>query len=93
MISESDDMQNIALSVTPASEMFVQKDGTVKEVFYPNSESRVNADGIMTCIGAYSDDGGLLVNGSQHLAAGQTIAVKTELVSVSITITNIEPVA
>ncbi|MBQ9085908.1 MAG: DUF4330 family protein [Clostridia bacterium] len=91
LIEESDDMSNIALRVTPASQFFTKDDGTIAEVFYPNDESRVNANGRMSCRGSYTQDGGFLLNGSQYLSAGQTISVRTELVTFVLTITEIEP--
>lgn len=90
LLGESEDMENIALSVTPASKVFIKEDGTMEEVFYPNSESRVNASGRMLCTGNYTNEGGFLVNGARYLSAGQTITVKTELVTVCIIIHNIE---
>ena len=89
LLGESEDMPNIALSVTPSSQVFIMEDGTMERVYYPNSESRVNASGRMLCTGSYTEDGGFLVNGSRYLAAGQTVDIKTELVTVSIVIHDI----
>ena len=93
IIQESDDMSNMALRVTPASRFFTKADGTIVEVFYPNDESRVDAKGRMACRGSYTEDGGFLLNGSQYLSSGQSISVKTELVTFDLTVTNIETVA
>ena len=90
LLEVSEDMSNIALSVTPASKVFVDSDGTIKKVYYPNNESRVNANGRMLCRGTYSSDGGFLINGSRYICAGQSIAVQTETVSVTITVTDIQ---
>jgi len=89
LIQESDEMSNIALSVTPASKLFLDN-GEFVEVFYPNNESRVDANGRLVCKGVYSADGGLLINSSTHITSGQYISVKTELVSFTMIITNIE---
>ena len=78
-----------ALSITPASEYFTNSSGEVTEVFYPNNESRIDAIGKLLCEGRYSDEGGLLVNGSTYLSAGQTIEVNTEYVTVAMRIDNI----
>lgn len=83
-----------ALSCVPAVKVFHIENGTEEpklvRVSYPNNESRVDATGRLLCIGSYSEDGGFLVNGNRYLSAGQTIDVQTELVTVSITITNIQ---
>ncbi|MBE6545872.1 MAG: hypothetical protein E7668_00340 [Ruminococcaceae bacterium] len=92
LVAESEDMSNLALSVTPASELFLNDDGTMEEVFYPNNESRVNAKGRMQCRGTYTAEGGFLVNGSNYLSSGQSLSVHTETVTVTIEIQNIEAV-
>ena len=79
-----------ALSITPASKFFADSHGNIVEVFYPNSESRINASGRLTCSGRYSDDGAFLVNGSTFIACGQYVNVYTEYVTVSIRIDGIE---
>ena len=78
-----------ALSITPASEYFTNSAGEVFEVFYPNNESRINATGKLSCEGRYTQEGGLLINGSTYLSAGQTVQVYTEYVTVTIRIDNI----
>lgn len=88
VINSSEEMSN-ALNVAPSSEEFID-DGEYVEVYYPNSESRVDANGRLMCKGAYTDDRGLLINGSTHISAGQSIPVKTELATFVITITAIE---
>lgn len=89
MLLTASDAQNRVWNTKPASKLFVGDDGTVEEVFYPNSESRVSATGRLLCTGSYSQDGGFCVNGSRYLSAGQTISVYTETVSFSITVTDI----
>jgi len=81
-----------ALSERPAVKVFLTTDGTMERVSYPNNESRVDADGRLLCKGSYSEDGGFLINGSRYISAGQTILIHTEKVTVSITITDIQPV-
>ena len=88
LMSEAD--SGMALNITPASEYFVDDAGQIHEVFYPNNESRVNARGRLLCYGSYSEDGGFYVDGTDYIAPGQTIAVHTERVSVSIRIISIE---
>ena len=92
LVAESEDMSNLALSVTPASKLFLNEDGAMEEVFYPNNESRVNAKGRILCRGLYTAEGGFLVNGSQYLSCGQSVTVYTETVTVTIEIQNIESV-
>ena len=87
LINASENMG--ALSITPASEYFTTSKAEIVEVFYPDSQSRVDAKGRMTCRGSYSDDGGFLVNGSTFIASGQMVSVKTENVTVTIRIDEI----
>ena len=87
LINASENMG--ALSITPASEYFTKSDATIVEVFYPDSQSRVDAKGRLTCEGRYSDDGGFLVNGSAFIAAGQQVNVKTENATFTIQIDEI----
>ena len=79
-----------SLNCRPAVKVFQTENGTMESVSYPNNESRVDATGRLLCRGSYSEDGGFLVNGNRYLSAGQTIDVQTELVTVSITITDIQ---
>ena len=88
IIAESDGMSNAALNVTPAREFFTDN-GQVIEVFYPNNESRVDVKGRLQCRGTYSEDGGFFVNGSTYLAAGQTVTVHTELVTLELRVLEI----
>lgn len=89
LISESENKN--ALNITPASKYFTDSDGNVVEVFYPDGETRVNAKGRLVCEGYYTEDGGFSVGGKQYLAPGQSLTVCTELVTVTINITGIEP--
>lgn len=79
------------LSIMPASKEFVDSKGDVKNVFYPNSESRVTAKGRLLCEGNYDSNGGFFVDKNTYIAAGQVINVKTDMVSVSMRILSIEP--
>ena len=90
-VMEASQGSALALSVRPAEKTFLSDKGTMEKVSYPN-ETRVDAKGRLLCKGSYSDDGGFLVNGSRYISAGQSIYVYTELVTVSITITDIQPV-
>ena len=87
LINASENMG--ALSITPASKYFTTSNAEVVEVFYPDSQSRVDAFGRLSCRGRYSSDGGFLLNGSVYLAAGQYVNVQTESVSVTIRIEDI----
>ena len=91
LISESDNVN--ALSITPASKYFTDENGNVVEVFYPDAESRVDVKGSIQCVGYYGEDGGFSVDGRHYLAPGQSILVKTELVTVTINIMSIELLA
>lgn len=91
LIEESDDASNIALSIVPSSETFYI-DGVAYDIPYPDNESRVDVKGRLLCSGSYSEDGGLLVNGSTYIAAGQTVSMQTEWVSAELRILTIEAV-
>ena len=80
-----------ALSITPASEFFTDVSGSIVEVFYPNSETRVSAIGKLSCMGRYSDDGSFFVNGATFVASGQYININTSYVTVTIRIDEIKP--
>lgn len=88
LIAASENMG--ALSIAPASEYFTASTGEIVKVMYPDSQSRVDANGRLICDGRYSNEGGFLVNGSTHIAAGQTVAIRTEHVTLSIFIEDIE---
>ena len=87
--ASSNEMSSNALSVTPASETFIEN-GKYIEVYYPNSESRVDANGRFICEGTYTDNKGLIINNSTHITAGQKLTVQTELVTLVIEIVDIE---
>ncbi|MBQ8848915.1 MAG: hypothetical protein IJ011_01115 [Clostridia bacterium] len=88
LIEASEDAKN-ALIVVPAIKNFIPDgENRAVEVSYPVN-TRIDASGRMKCRGTYSEDGGFLVGGTDYLAAGDKIAVKTDLVTVEITVTNI----
>ena len=78
-----------ALSIAPASEMFTDSNGNIIEVHYPN-ETRVSFSGNISCKGKVSENGSVLVNGNLYVAAGQTLDVTTEFVTMSIKIDSID---
>ena len=88
LMSESENQS--ALNITPASKYFTNSEGKVVEAHYPNEESRVNARGRMLCVGGYNDEGGFCIDGKTYIAAGQTVEVYTEYVTVTVTVTSIE---
>lgn len=87
--SESENQS--VLSITPASEIFVDSSGNIQEVYYEN-ETRVDAKGRIECQGTYAKDAGFCVGGTRYLAPGQTVEINTELVTFVITITSIDKV-
>ncbi len=91
LIAPSEDMKNIALKCTATSQYFTNEKGESVEVIYP-AESRVDAEGKMICEGLYTSDGTFLLNGTTYLAAGKTVNVKTEKVTVTITVDKIEEI-
>ncbi len=79
-----------ALSIKPTSKQFTTSKGEIVEAVYPDSNSRVDVNGRFVCTGKYSNDGEFLVNGSTYVALGQYVDVKTDYVSVTIRIDEIE---
>ena len=79
-----------ALDITVGSKYVTDSNGEVHEIFYPKEETRVNAKGRILCVGSYSEEGGFCMGGSTYIAAGQSIEVYTEFVSVNITVTSVE---
>ena len=75
---------------SPASQHFTTSSGEVVEAYYPNDESRIDVKGRLLCEGSYSEDGGFLLDGDTYIAPGQTISVRTELVTFVINVTAIE---
>ena len=88
IMSESEDNEN-ALGITPSSKYFTDSEGKVVEVFYP-SDTRIDVKGRIECTGYYNGEGGFTVDGRKYLAPGQTVEVRTELVTVTITVTSID---
>ena len=91
LVSESDNVN--ALNITPSAKYFADINGNMVEVFYPDSESRVDVKGKIQCQGYYDEDGGFSIDGRHYIAPSQNIGVKTELVTVNINIMSIEPLA
>jgi hypothetical protein len=94
LLPESDSMENIALKCSPASEYFINDSGTMIEVNYPQDpndpeSSRVRAEGKLSCMGLYTENGAFLVDGSVYLAAGENIQIQTESVTLTIMIRDI----
>ena len=88
LISESDNQS--VFNLTPASEYFIDSTGAAVEVFYPDSESRIDAKGRIECNGVYTEEGGFCVGGSRYIAPGQTVEINTELVTLYVTLTSID---
>ena len=91
LMSESENTN--ALNIVPASKYFKDSNGNVVQVFYPDGESRVDAKGRISCRGYYDESGGFSVDGRQYIAPGQTLNVRTELVTLTLTVTSIEAIA
>lgn len=88
LISESENMS--VLSIVPASEYFVDAEGNLIEVFYPDDESRVNAKGRIQCEGYYDENGGFSTGDRKYLAPGQSVTVCTELVTLTVNVISID---
>ncbi len=91
LVGVTDDALN-ALSDTPAVKSFVP-DGEISavEVSYPEY-TRIDAKGRMSCKGTYSAENGFLLYGTKHISPGDTISVRTNLVTVNIIVTEITAV-
>ncbi len=80
------------LSYHPASVYVIDENGAAILIDYPYDDSpddRIDASGRFLCQGSYSDDVGFLVNGSRYLAPGQKIEVRTDRVTLTVTIQDI----
>lgn len=77
------------VGIVPASEYFTKTDGSIIEVKYPDTQTRINAQGRLLCQGRYSEQSGFLVNGLTYIAPGQTQDIRTERVSITIRIDEI----
>ena len=88
LISESDNQS--VFNIAPASEFFVDSNGSAVEVFYPDEESRISAKGRIECDGMYTEDGGFCAYGTRYIAPGQVIKIRTELVTLNVTVTSID---
>ena len=89
LLGESDNQG--VLNIMPASKEFVDSKGDIKNVFYPNSESRVTVKGRLLCDGSYDANGGFFINKNTYVSAGQILSVRTDMVSVSLRILSIDP--
>lgn len=89
IISESENQG--ALNITPAQKYFTNSQGDIEAVFYPDEESRVDAKGRLLCMGSYTGESGFCIDGNTYIASGQYVDVYTEMVTLTLKITAIEP--
>ena len=89
LISESENQS--VLSIMPASEIFIDSAGNLKEVYY-DEDTRIDARGRIECKGIYNEEGGFCIDGTRYIAPGQTIEINTELVTLNIIVTSIDKV-
>lgn len=81
-----------ALIVYPTTVDYVPNGSTLaEELSYPEN-TRIDAEGRIKCRGSYTADGGFLLKGKTPVSVGDKISVKTELVTVQISVTNIDPI-
>ena len=87
------DGSTVALNLDDyAWEYLVDKNGNFVQGYYSDSDSmnaRIMVSGRILCQGLYSEDGGFLVNGTRHIASGQSIQVQTELVTLTLVVKDI----
>ncbi len=91
VITKESDTNQKPYTVAPATETFTDSNGNIIDVHYPN-ETRVSINGKMICAAQVSETGGILVNGNTYIVPGQTINVRTELVTMTIQIKAVEPI-
>jgi len=91
VITKESETNQKPFTVAPATETFTDTNGNIIDVHYP-SDTRVSFSGRMMCAVQISENGGYLVNGNTQIAPGQSIDVVTELVTMTIKITAIEPI-
>ena len=88
LMEASEDAKNALITVPAITSFVPDGENRAVEVSYPK-DTRIDASGRMLCSGTYSVESGFLLNGRDHLSAGDKISVKTNLVTVEIVITNI----
>ncbi len=93
LIEVDENLKN-ALKPTPASEIFMDN-GQIITVPYPQEreEKRQDAVGKIKCMGAFSDDGAFMLDGSKQICAGESYKVCTEKVTFVITVTAIQKIS
>ena len=91
LIEASDNTKN-ALIVYPTIVDYVPEGATLaEELSYPEN-TRIDAEGRIKCRGSYSNENGFLLKGKSPVSVGDTLLIKTELVTVQITVTGIAAV-
>ena len=88
LIEASDNTKNALISYPTKVGYIPDGESILEEISYPE-DTRIDAEGRMKSRGTYSTGSGFLLKGTTPLAVGDNVAVKTNLVSVQITITNI----
>ena len=88
-IMPSDESSNRAYAESFAFETFLINGVHNAEVHYPPN-TRMDFKGRIQCRGYFADDGSFMLNGSKYLAAGQSMVICTEKVTLQITITGIK---
>ena len=89
VLKNSSDNTGLFSLRAPTTQSFTKSNGETVKLSYPN-ESRVDVKGRFACEGRYSDDGSFLVNGTKHISKGQLISVRTETVTFTLKIHEIE---
>ena len=75
-------------SISPASVYENDTDGSIIAVSLPES-TKIDVVGVIACSGRLADDGRFLLNGTDFLAPGKVLTVRSEHIDVEITITAI----
>lgn len=76
----------LVLSIRPVQVTVQDEGGNYVTVDSPDA-SRVSATGTVKCMGRLNEDGSFLLNGTTPVTPGQVIAVHTEKVSFTLTVT------
>ena len=91
-IIEASDNTKEALFVRHSTVQLVPDNSSHASTYVYPENTFIDASGRIKCIGRYSEESGFLIDGKRAISPNDTIKIKTELVTVTIKITDIQPV-
>ena len=91
-IIEASDNTKEALFVRHSTVQLVPDNSSHASTYVYPENTFIDASGRIKCIGRYSEESGFLIDGKRTISPNDTIKIKTELVTVTIKITDIQPI-